>query len=137
MFSASAIGVSPAAWQIDGPGAYAVPSGGGCLSVTPVDRAGVPLASLQRLSWRNRHGGEQFQQTAGGVPRSLKKAFQARGVPAWARDRPLLYVGERLLFVPGLGVDARHTVALGDDLMALHWQETRVPDCRVRETAKI
>lgn len=132
-----AFDVSPGAWQIDGPGVYAVSTGGGGLSVTPVDRAGVPLASLQRLSWRRRHGGEQFQQATGGVPRSLKKAFQARGVPAWERDRPLLYAGEQLLFVPGLGLDARHIVAQGEGLMDLHWQEVGVSGGSLCETAKI
>ena len=52
-------------------------------------------------------GGEQFQAGAGRPPRSLKKQYQAAGVPAWQRGGPLLYSDGQLLFVPGLGIDAR------------------------------
>ena len=37
--------------------------------------------------------------------RTLKNLFQERGIPAWKRDVPLLYVGDDLLFVPLLGVN--------------------------------
>jgi tRNA(Ile)-lysidine synthase len=37
--------------------------------------------------------------------RTLKNLFQERGVPAWKRDVPLLFVGETLLFVPLIGVN--------------------------------
>jgi tRNA(Ile)-lysidine synthase len=83
--------------------------------------AGVPLRRLTALSWRPRRGGEQFLLHPRGVPRSLKKCFQAAGVPAWQRDAPLLYAGEALLFVPALGLDARHLSDDGPDLMALCW----------------
>jgi tRNA(Ile)-lysidine synthase len=41
------------------------------------------------------------------MPRSLKKQYQAAGIAAWQREGPLLYAGELLVFVPGLGLDAR------------------------------
>ena len=37
--------------------------------------------------------------------RTLKNLFQERGIPAWKRDVPLLYIGDELLFVPLLGVN--------------------------------
>lgn len=82
---------------------------------------GVPLRRLTGLSWRSRAGGEQFQLHRRGVPRSLKKCFQAAGVPAWQRDAPLLYAGEALLFVPALGLDARHLRDDGSDQVVLRW----------------
>ena len=51
----------------------------------------------------------------GRPPRCLRKQFQAAGVPAWARDVPLFWAGEQLVFVPGLGIDARAGSALVAD----------------------
>ena len=65
-------------------------------------------ARLRGCELRVRSGGERFQATPGGRARSLKKQFQAAGVPAWQRHAPLLYDRDgHLLWVPGLGVDAR------------------------------
>lgn len=95
---------------ISGPGTYELPDWSGRLLVECVDAAGagIELARLQRVQLRPRSGGEQFQRAAGTPPRALKKQFQAAGVPAWQRQGPLLFddAGE-LLFVPGLGLDAR------------------------------
>lgn len=87
---------------------------------------GVPRSALVDVSWRERTGGEQFQSHPGGVPRSLKKCFQSAGVPAWQRGAPLLYAGDRLLFVPALGVDARWLCREdGMELLALRWVPCR------------
>jgi tRNA(Ile)-lysidine synthase len=79
----------------------------GELEVMPVDAGGVAPQLLQRLELRPRAGAERFQARPGITPRSLKKQFQAAGVPAWAREGPLVFTGDRLLYVPGLGIDAR------------------------------
>ena len=68
-----------------------------------------------------RTGGEDFQFGPRTLPRSLKKQFQARRVPAWDRQGPLLYSQGQLLFVPGLGIDARRLAAAGRPQMALSW----------------
>ena len=62
-----------------------------------------------RLCARSRAGGERVRLAADAPSRTLKNLFQERGVPAWKRDVPLLFVGETLLFVPliGLNRDAR------------------------------
>jgi tRNA(Ile)-lysidine synthase len=69
----------------------------------------IPVSVLQRalLSARARSGGERMRTSdAPGAPsRTLKNLFQERGIPAWKRDVPLLYVGDDLLFVPLLGVN--------------------------------
>ncbi|WP_036231488.1 tRNA lysidine(34) synthetase TilS, partial [Methylibium sp. T29-B] len=88
-----------------------------------VRAGGVPAAQLAVLSLQPRRGGEQFQGEAGRPARSLKKQYQAAAVPAWARGGPLLYGGDgRLLFVPGLGVDARAMAAPGEPQLALRWE---------------
>ncbi len=53
----------------------------------------------------SRAGGERMHVAAEAPSRTLKNLFQERGVPAWKRDVPLLFVGEVLLFVPQLGVN--------------------------------
>ncbi|ALX42214.1 tRNA lysidine(34) synthetase TilS [Burkholderia humptydooensis] len=67
----------------------------------------VPEALLAAADLRAcaRAGGERMRTWQGGPGRTLKNLFQERGVPAWQRDVPLLYVGERLLFVPRIGVN--------------------------------
>jgi len=109
-------------WAFDGLGTHPVPGQAGSLCVEAVCGPGVPLSQLQGLIWRRRRGGEQFQRHPGSMPRSLKKVFQEVGVPAWARDVPLLYAGDALIFVPGLGLDARCLQASGDGLVVLQWR---------------
>jgi tRNA(Ile)-lysidine synthase len=95
---------------------------GGALQSTPVEQGGVSVAVLREAQWRAREGGERFQRAPGTPPRSLKKQFQAAGVPAWQRDAPLLFSSDgRLLFVPGLGIDARALAAPGEAQVALDW----------------
>lgn len=113
---------------VTAPGRYAIGTWPGLLSVESADADApgvVPLASLARLQARPRQGGEQFQRAANTPPRSLKKQYQAAGVPAWLRNGPLLWCDGHLLFVPGLGVDARwhavHDSAIGVPCCSLRW----------------
>jgi tRNA(Ile)-lysidine synthase len=86
-----------------------------------VHERGVPLAWMGHLELRARAGAEQFQAGIGRPPRSLKKQYQAAAVPAWERDGPLVYSGGQLVFVPGLGVDARAWGLPGQAMMSLEW----------------
>lgn len=100
---------APAAQPIDlsRPGVHPLPAWAGALTVERVAGGGVSAAVLKACELRVRRGGEQFQARPGSTPRSLKKQYQAAGVAAWQRDGPLVYAMGRLLFVPGLGIDAR------------------------------
>jgi tRNA(Ile)-lysidine synthase len=102
-------------------GTFALPGWGGQLAVSRVKQGGVPLAWLARLELRPREGGERFQAGIGRPPRSLKKQFQAAAVPAWAREGPLVYSGGQLVFVPGLGLDARVLALPGQPQVTLRW----------------
>jgi tRNA(Ile)-lysidine synthase len=104
-----------------------LPGWGGWLRVTRVAHGGVPLAWLMHAELRERQGGEQFQAGPGRPPRSLKKQYQAAGVPADLRGGPLIYSGGLLVFVPGLGLDARIVGPDGPGLVQLEWLTTR-PD---------
>lgn len=103
-------------------GRYRLPGWSGELIVRRVKQGGVPLAWLAHLSIAARGGGEQFQAGFGRPPRSLKKQFQSAGVPAWAREAPLFYSGGQLVFVPGLGVDARAIGIPGQAQVEFEWQ---------------
>ncbi|MFM0084193.1 tRNA lysidine(34) synthetase TilS [Paraburkholderia sediminicola] len=78
----------------------------------------LPVSVLRRalLSARSRRGGERMRMSAapGSPSRTLKNLFQERGIPAWKRDVPLLYVGDDLLFVPLLGLNRAALPAQGD-----------------------
>ncbi len=107
--------------SIRNPETRALPGWGGSLKVERVRENGVPIAWLAQLELRRRVGGEQFQAGIGRPPRSLKKQFQDAGVPMWERKGPLVYSGGQLVFVPGLGLDARVIGPPGQTLVALHW----------------
>lgn len=113
--------LAPTALAVTRAGTYALPAWGGALRADHVEHGGVALAALARLRLVARNGGEQFQPAPNRPPRSLKKQFQARGVAPWERYGPLLYSGKRLLFVPGLGIDARALASPGEAQMSLAW----------------
>jgi tRNA(Ile)-lysidine synthase len=104
--------ISELAWQ--GESIWRLPQWRGTFVFADADVAAgdsdtIPASVLRRavLSARSRSGGERMRTSeARNAPsRTLKNLFQERGVPAWKRDVPLLYVGDDLLFVPLLGVN--------------------------------
>ncbi|GAA0758594.1 tRNA lysidine(34) synthetase TilS [Ideonella azotifigens] len=108
--------------QVVEPGEWHAPAWQGRLRLSAASEGGVPLALLAGACLAARTGGEQFQRAPRSTLRSLKKQFQAAAVPAWARQAPLLYgAGGQLLFVPGLGVDARALAAPGEPQLRPEW----------------
>ena len=55
-------------------------------------------------------------------------AAQAAGIAAWQRDGPLLYSADQLVFVPGLGIDARVQAPPGSAMLGLRWLPDDVGD---------
>lgn len=105
-------------------GALRLAGWGGALKACRVPERGVPWSALQHMRVAPREAGAQFQAGPGRPARSLKKQFQQAAVPAWLRQGPLCWRGDSVLFVPGLGMDARHWAAAGEPQWALQW----VPD---------
>jgi tRNA(Ile)-lysidine synthase len=104
------------------PGLHALPQWGGALEVTRT-ACGLPGTVLKACTLRTRVGGEQFQRAPLSTPRSLKKQYQDAGIAAWQRDGPLVYVDGCLLFVPGLGLDARWLSGTHTRRgLTLHWR---------------
>lgn len=107
--------------RADRPGEYPLAHWPGRIVVSAVGQGGVAAERLLDLRVVPRAGGERFQLAPRSTPRSLRKQFQALGIPAWQRSAPLLYSGDALLFVPGLGIDARLRAAPGEPQLALAW----------------
>ena len=64
------------------------------------------------LAVKLRSGGERLQPDARRPRRTLKNLFQEAGVPPWQRERmPLIFSGEELVWVPGLGTDCAYAAA--------------------------
>jgi len=111
--------------DLDRPTTVALPGWSGCLVVTACEQGGATPERLRQLSASAREGGERFRLSPSGIARSLKKQFQARAVPAWDRDGPLLFTADgRLLFVPGLGIDAALQAAPGQPQLSIRWQRS-------------
>ena len=106
-------------------GVHELAEWGGAVEVQRVAAGGVALASAARLDLRGRAPGDRFQAGEGRPPRSLKLQFQAAGVPAWQRLGPVFCHEGRIVFVPGLGIDARAVTAPGDDQVSLAWLPRR------------
>ena len=103
-------------------GIYPLPGWGGALEVRWVEEGGVPLAWLARLELKPRAGAERFQAGIGRPPRSLKKQYQAAGVPQAERGGPLLFSGGQLVYVPRLGIDARLIGLPGQEQVDIEWR---------------
>jgi tRNA(Ile)-lysidine synthase len=134
---AGTVAAAPALVWLDlgQPGDHAVPAWSGILRVRPCVPGegsatwGLEPSSLRKVCLRAREGGEQFQAAPGRPARSLKKQFQAGGVPAWQRGGPLVWAPDgALLFVPGLGLDARWAKPAGPGLLWLEWCAEPAPD---------
>lgn len=108
-------------FNIHAPGDHVLGSWSGVLRVSEVAQGGVRPELLADVRALARCGGEQFQMGAGRPPRALKKQFQSAGVPEWSRTGPLIWAGDQLVFVPGLGVDARCLAPQGSPQWGLEW----------------
>ncbi len=113
--------VSPIAWK--GERRLAIPELGGELRFRHARGKGI-AASAKPLRVRLRSGGERLQPDPRRPRRTLKNLFQEAGVPPWERERlPLLFHGDDLVWVPGLGVDARYQAAENASGVLPEWRK--------------
>ena len=117
----SATPAAPDGIDLSQPGCWHLPSQAGWFEVVACQAGGAEPALLRALQARQRTGGERFQLQPNSLPRSLKKQYQALGLPVSARLGPLLWAADRLVFVPGLGIDARCKAPSGTPQLALRW----------------
>jgi tRNA(Ile)-lysidine synthase len=99
----------PRTWK--GESRLPLPALGGELRFRRVRGGGIDsrLLRTQAFQVRLRSGGERLRPDARRPSRTLKNLFQEAGVPPWERERlPLIFCGNDLVWVPGLGVDAKY-----------------------------
>ena len=102
-----------------------IPALGGELVFRSARGAGLDAGQLKRgdLVIRVRSGGERLQPDARRPRRTLKNLFQEAGVPPAERDRlPLLFCGNDLVWVPGIGVDARYQASTSTNGIIAEWR---------------
>jgi tRNA(Ile)-lysidine synthase len=72
---------------------------------------------------RPRTGGERLQPFASRPRRALKAWLQEASMPSWQREAlPLLFCGEALAAVPGVGVDVAFQARAGEAGFTLDWK---------------
>lgn len=100
----------------------------GTLAFGRADGAGIDLAQLDReVHVRSRVGGERFQVAADRPRRALKAILRDAGIPPWERrGLPLIFCGDALAAVAGLGIDAALCAAPGRPGLTIAWHPRRV-----------
>lgn len=89
---------------------------------------GVSAEKLSRnaVVVRPREGGERVQFHGGRPRRALKSWLQEAGLPEWERRAlPLVFCGDALVAVPGLGIDVAFHAQPGERAYRLEWQPDR------------
>ncbi len=107
-------------WQPMQQPVFTLPNNGqlSCVDALPKLR----ISGQSGFTIRYRDGGERCQLDK--RPRkSLKAILQEAQVPPWLRDRlPLLYQGDELVCVPGIGVASGHVAGDMEQGVAIAWQ---------------
>jgi tRNA(Ile)-lysidine synthase len=84
--------------------------------------------NLQKLSEhpvtiRPRHGGERLRPDRKRPRRSLKNLLREASLPSWEREMlPLIFSGEHLVCVPGIGVNSDFQATAGEAGIVIQWQ---------------
>lgn len=123
----------PGGWEVAWRGEPVVALGGarGEVRFEPREGEGLSADRVATGQWRfgPRRGGERIRISPGRPTRTLRNLFQEGRVPAWARDRlPLLFEGDRLAWVPGVGVGAEFLARPGEPGLAPSWTPASRPE---------
>jgi tRNA(Ile)-lysidine synthase len=123
--SSSALPFTSVEWK--GERALKIPALGGELRFRKARGQGI-APEHRPLSVRLRSGGERLQPDPRRPRRTLKNLFQEAGVPPWERERlPLLFSGDDLVWVPGLGIDTRFQALRGTEGLVPEWRRGTNP----------
>ena len=91
----------------------ALPHLRGTIRFTQVKNQGISQQKIlnEPVTVRSRSGGERFTPACNRPRRSLKNLLQETAIPPWERiTMPLLFCGEKLIWVPGIGIDCEFQV---------------------------
>jgi len=117
----------PADWQSrwDGNHELILPDGLGVLRSRAVIGEGIARRhfEIRAATVRGRSGGERMQPGENRPRRALKSLLQEHAIPPWERSRmPLVFFGEQLAWVPGIGVAAEFRAAAAEPGVAPEWE---------------
>lgn len=98
---------------------------GGILKFKPEEGRGLSLEKLRsaQVTVRLRRGGERLRIDRRRPRRTLKNLFQEQGIAPWRRSRlPLLYCGDQLVSVPGIGDACEFQALPGEPGLIVTWE---------------
>jgi tRNA(Ile)-lysidine synthase len=111
-------------WHWDASAPLALPELAGQLQLSAHRGNGLAVARLvgAKLNVRVRQGGESLRPDCLRPRRSLKNLLQESALPPWQRDRlPLLFCGDTLVWVPGIGIECDWQAAADNPGLAPRW----------------
>jgi tRNA(Ile)-lysidine synthase len=111
----------PMSVDLSRPGRHVIASWGGVFDVSEAVSDGLSTRLARHLTLRARAPEDRFQSGPARPPRSLKLQYQAAAIPALERRGPIVWAGDRLVFVAGLGLDARASAEPGEPQISLRW----------------
>ena len=91
---------------------------------------GIAMPAERAGEWyfASRGGGESLRLAADRPTRTLKNLLQEGEVAVWQREKlPLLFHGERLVWVPGIGIDADYACRPGEKGLKPTWRVAGKP----------
>ena len=114
--------IVPFATDWHGEGSLLLPHG--TLEFAATEGAGLAASMLASASVviRPRAGGERIRVERDRPRQAVKRLLQTAGVPHWQRDAlPLVWCGDTLAAVPGLGVDIAFAANAGEPGFEVRW----------------
>jgi tRNA(Ile)-lysidine synthase len=119
-------GEMPVDWNTrwDGRRELLLPAGLGVLRARAALGDGIAARHFAQpgATVRGRSGGERMRPADDRPRRTLKNLLQETAVPPWERERmPLLFIGDALAWVPGIGVAAEFRAASDEQGIVPEW----------------
>lgn len=98
---------------------------GGSVHFRRIRGQGLSQGKLMQapVYFRVRQGGEHYKPDCHRPRRSLKNLLQEASIPPWSRyTLPLLFCGEKLVWVPGVGTDCEFQATMEEMGLVPEWQ---------------
>ena len=122
LVAAACGGAARVSVDLSQPGVHEIAAWNGAFRVERVERGGIAVSEAARLVVRSRAPGDRFQAGVRRPARSLKLQYQSQGIAPALRRGPLVCRDDDVLvFVPGLGIDARAIGEEGQAQVTLAW----------------